>query len=135
MLKALISVVALAAAIAPLSARAQSLQDLRSRDAEENALSREAAYTAEVCGAPIAASIDWASAASWATGGSLAEACDGALGAVETMCRQGRKELVKSFVCAGDGSGASLSGKTLRYGARPGVNGFDLTLAVLESAR
>ena len=64
-----------------------------------------------------------------------ADACDGALSAVETMCRQGRKDLVRSFTSAGDGSGPRLSGASLRYGAKPGANGYDATLAVLESAR
>lgn len=127
---------ALAAALAPASggAGSQSLRDLRARDADDRALAREAAYTSEVCGRPVAASIDWASASGWPAGESLVDACDGALGAVETICRAGRKNVVDRFVCAGDRSGASLSGKTLRYGASPGGNGYAATLATIGAA-
>ncbi|MCB2112066.1 MAG: hypothetical protein KDD85_00800 [Parvularculaceae bacterium] len=113
------------------SAGAQSLRDLRARDAEERALSREAAYTSKICGRAIDASIDWRSAEQWPEKESLAEACDGALGAVETVCRAGRTNIVSSFVCAGDGAGPSLSGTTLRYGASPGRNGYAATLATI----
>lgn len=121
----------LAAALIPASSVAEppSLRDLRAQEAEQRTLDREAAYTSEVCGRPIAASIDWASVKNWPEGASVVEACDGALGAVETVCRAGRKTVVDRFVCAGDGSGPSLSGKTLRYGAAPGGNGYAATLA------
>lgn len=117
-------------AAAPGSA-AQSLRDLRAQEAEERALDREVAYTSEVCGRSIDSSIDWSSAASWSAKESLADACDGALSAVETICRAGKKNVVRAFVCAGDGSGPSLSGGTLRYGASPGANGYARTLAVI----
>ncbi len=112
-------------------ASAQSLRDLRAQDAENQKLAREAAYTGEVCGLAVEASIDWSSAANWPPDQSLADACNGALSAVETICRKGRAGAVSSFVCAGDGSGPSLSGARLRYGAKPGVNGYDATLSVL----
>ncbi|MEK7266113.1 MAG: hypothetical protein AAB227_08450 [Pseudomonadota bacterium] len=131
-----IAAVALAAALAPASgvAGSQSLRDLRAQDADDRALAREAAYTSEVCGRPIAASIDWASAKTWPADQSLVDACDGALAAVETICRAGRKNVVHQFVCAGDGSGSSLAGKTLRYGASPGGNGYAATLATIGAA-
>lgn len=121
-------------ALAAMPAGAQSLRDLRAQDAEERALVREAAYTSDVCGGSVSASIDWASARRWPAGESLSEACDGALGAVETICRAGRKNVVREFVCAGDGSGPSLSDKTLRYGASPGSNGYAATLATIGAA-
>ncbi len=114
------------------SASGQSLRDLRAQDADDAALAREASYTSEVCGRPIPARIDWASSKNWPADESLADACDGALGAVEAVCRAGKKSLVKSFVCAGDGSGPDLSGATLRYGASPGENGFAETKALLD---
>lgn len=127
---------ALAAMLAPAAdfAWAQSLRDLRAHEAEERALAREAAYTSEVCGRSVPASIDWASAKDWPPRESLAGACDGALGAVETICRAGRRNVVHQFVCGGDRSGPSLSGKTLRYGASPGVNGYAATLATIGAA-
>ncbi len=123
------------ALVATAPAGAQSLRDLRSQDREDRALDREAAYTSEVCGRTIEASIDWASAASWPPRESLVEACDGALGAVETICRAGKTSVVRRFVCAGDQSGASLSSGVLRYGARPGGNGYAQTLAVIGGAQ
>lgn len=122
------------AALAASQAGAQSLRDLRAQGKEEAALAREAAYTSEVCDRPVSARIDWASAARWPANESLADACDGALGAVETICRAGRRDAVHEFVCAGDGSGPSLSGKTLRYGASRGVNGYAATLATIGAA-
>lgn len=121
-------------ALAATPAGAQSLRDLRAQDREERALAREAAYTSEVCDGAVSASIDWASARRWPERESLSEACDGALGAVETICRAGRKNVVRQFVCAGDGSGPSLTGKTLRYGASPGSNGYAATLATIGAA-
>ena len=128
-------IAALLTGLAAVSASAQSLKDLRAQEAESAALAREAAYTGEVCGRTIPARIDWASAKSWPESESLAEACDGALGAVEAVCRGGRKNLVKGFICAGDGSGPELSGGTLRFGARAGENGFDESKAYLDAVR
>jgi len=125
---------ALAAALFSAADGAQSLRDLRAQDADARALAREAAYTSEICGRPIPASIDWSSVRDWPAGESIVDACDGALGAVETICRAGRKNVVHQFVCAGDGSGPSLSGKTLRYGASPGENGYAATLATIGAA-
>ncbi len=119
-------------------ASAQSLKELRVRDAEEAALDREVAYTQSVCGSSIDASIDWRSAADWPESVSLTLSCDGALGAVEAYCRTGegksRAQRITRFVCAGDGSGASLRGGTLRYGATPGDNGFVDTKMLIDSA-
>lgn len=126
---------AFAVALTAASASAQSLKDLRARERENAELARQAAFTSDVCGRPISASIDWASSATWPAGESLAEVCDGALGAVETICRRGRTNIVDRFVCAGDGSGADLSGKTLRYGAEPGGNGYATTLAEISAAQ
>ncbi len=131
-----VALIALIVALAPAFgiAKAQSLRDLRAQEAEERALSREAAYTSDVCERPISASIDWTRSRDWPPRESLSEACDGALGAVETICRAGRRNVVHQFVCSGDGSGASLSGKTLRYGASPGSNGYAATLATIGAA-
>lgn len=125
-----------AASFALLGAPAsgQSLRDLRAQESDEADLAREAAYTSDVCGRTISARIDWSSAKRWPAGESLADACDGALGAVETICRAGKKDVVRDFVCAGDGSGARLSGKTLRYGASPESNGYAATLATIGAA-
>ncbi len=120
------------------AASAQSLRDMRMRDTEESALDAEVAYTRSVCNNSISATIDWRTAADWPENLSLAEACDGALGALEAFCRRGdgqsRAVRVSRFVCAADGSGAALNGGTLRYGASPGDNGFSDTKAVLESS-
>lgn len=110
----------------------QSLKDIRAHEAEDAALAREAAYTGSVCGHSVSARIDWASASAWPAEESLAGACDGALSAVEALCRAGRKGVVKSFICAGDGSGPDLSGGTLRYGASPARGGYEETRAYLE---
>jgi hypothetical protein len=107
---------------------------MRAEDADNAALAREASYTSEVCGRTISASVDWDSARGW-TGRSLVAACDGALGAVEAACRAGRKSLVSSFTCAGDGAGPSLAGGELRYGASKGANAFDETKAYLDAVK
>jgi hypothetical protein len=126
--------VSVVAAVSAATASAQSLKDIRAQERENRELARQAAFTSEVCGRTIAASIDWSSAAAWPAGESLAAVCDGALGAVETICRRGKTTVVNRFVCAGDGSGAELSGKTLRYGATPGDNGYAQTLAEIGAA-
>lgn len=113
------------------AAAAQSLRETRAQESEERALEREAAYTQSVCGSNIEVLIDWRSAADWPDGASIASSCDGALAALEAVCRKGNAPRVTRFVCAGDGSGASLRGGTLRYGASPGDNGFADTRAVL----
>lgn len=119
---------------APGALGAQSLREARAQQAEEQTLEREAAFTQTVCGSSFSVSIDWRSAADWPDGASIAAACDGALGALEAICRKGQAPRVTRFVCAGDGSGASYRGGTLRYGASPGDNGFAETQAVLERA-
>jgi hypothetical protein len=132
---ALLIVLSCAAALSAAAASAQSLKDIRARERENRELARQAAFTSEVCGRTISASIDWSSAEDWPAGESIAEVCDGALGAVETVCRRGRTDVVNRFVCAGDGSGAELSGRTLRYGAAPGGNGYAQTLAEIGAAQ
>jgi hypothetical protein len=125
-----------AAAAAATGAGAQSLKSLRAQDAEEAALSREVAYTNSVCGSDMDASIDWGASAGWPEEESLTTACDGALGALEAICRSGagkaRASSLSSFVCAGDGSGPSLSGSAFRYGATPGGDGFSETASYLD---
>jgi hypothetical protein len=117
-------------------ASARSLKEIRAREAQDAALGREAAYTQSVCGNSFSASIDWRSAIDWPDGVSIVASCDGALGALEAMCRnkagRAKAQRVTRFICAGDGSGASLNGGTLRYGASPGDNGFSETKAVLD---
>ena len=116
----------------------RSLKELRIRQQEENKLREEAAFTSSVCEVNIRASINWSASASWPNSGKgLAKNCDGALGAIEALCRGGKKAQVqakiKSFQCSGNGAGPSLSGSTLRYGAQPGGNGFGATKAYLDS--
>lgn len=128
--------IAIAASIVlSAAASAQSLKEIRAREAEESSLDREVAYTESVCGHSISATIDWRSAANWPEDVSLAVSCDGALGALEAVCRDGNSEArrITRFVCAGDGSGASLSSGALRYGASPDDNGFSSTKALLDS--
>lgn len=132
-LKFLLAALVVCIASSPVSG--QSLRDMRAEEAQDAALAREAAYTSEVCGRTISASVDWPSARSWPGGTGVVEACDGALGAVETTCRAGRKSLVASFVCAGDGTGPELSGGTLRYGASRGGNSFAETKAFLDGVK
>lgn len=131
----LIGIVLSGLVLATAGASAQSLKSLRQQEADNAALEREAAYTSSVCGTPIGARIDWSSAASWPENDSLAAACDGALGALETVCRndKARGGKVRTFVCAGDGGGPSLSGGTFRYGASPGGDGYSSALGYLES--
>lgn len=112
------------------SASAQSLKSLRAQEAENSALAAEADYTSEICSVSISASIDWSRAAKWPANQSLAEACDGALSAVEAACRKGSKP-VRKFTCGGDGKGPSLSGTSLYYGASPGGDAYKETAAVL----
>ena len=113
---------------------AQSLKEMRARDAEERALQREAAFTARICGASLSASIDWSTFDDWPDGVSVTTACDGALAALEAVCREGRGRggAVSSFVCAGDGTGASFSGGEFTYGASPGESSFDDAKSVLD---
>ncbi|GJL91432.1 hypothetical protein [Hyphococcus sp.] len=129
-LSALMLTSLLAGAAAP--AAAQSLRESRAQQSEERALEREAAFTQSVCGSNIDVMIDWRTAADWPDGASIAASCDGALSALEAACRKGKAPRVTRFVCAGDGSGASLRGGTLRYGASPGDNGYAETRSVLE---
>ncbi len=119
------------------SVSAQTLKEIRARETEESKLNREISFTQSVCGSSISATIDWRSAANWPEGVSIAAACDGALGALEAVCRSrgSRAPSISRFVCAGDGAGASVRGSTLRYGATPGGNGFAQTKAVLDQAR
>lgn len=132
------SLLAIAAALfAASGAGAQSLKSLRVQDAEDAALSREIAYTNSVCGADMDARIDWRSAANWPDGESLAEACGGALSALEAVCRaakgKARASSLSTFTCAGDGSGPSLSGGSFRYGASPGGDSYSDTKSYLDS--
>lgn len=126
-----------AASIAAVGAAgAESLKEIRARESVEQALDREIAFTRSVCGNSLSGAIDWRSAADWPDHASLADACDSALGALEAACRKpggkAKAKRITRFICAGDGSGASLSGGALRYGAIPGTSGFDETQALLD---
>lgn len=131
------AIVIVAGVLMSAAASAQSLREIRARESEESALDREAAYTQSVCGRSLSVTIDWRSAADWPESVSLVASCDGALGALEAFCRnrdgKAKAQRVTRFVCAGDGSGASLRGSELRYGASPGDNGFSATKALLDS--
>ncbi len=124
------------AGASPLAA--QSLKSIRAQQSENENLASEMSYTNSVCGGSIKSEINWARAADWPDGASLASACDGALSALEAICRAdgGKKRAasIKKFVCSGDGAGPSLSGGTLTYGASPGGNGFAETKAFLDGA-
>lgn len=130
--------VAIAAAAVPTLGLAQSpLSELRAQQEEERKLASEAAYTSNVCETRISSRIDWNRTRDWPDNRSVAEACDGALGAVEALCRSGKDRVagkISAFTCTGDGSGPSLSGTTLTFGATPGGNGFNATRSYLESA-
>ena len=119
-------------------AGAQSLKSLRAQNAEEAARAHQIAYTNSVCGTHISSSIDWTSLRAWPENGNIVEACDGALGALEAMCRSGdgkkRVQKLSAFVCAGDGAGPSLSGSTLRYGASPSGDGFSQMMSYIQNA-
>jgi len=116
-------------------AEAQPLKTLRYREAEETELKKEVAFTNQVCGTTITARILWDTADRWPEDQSIAAACGGALSALEAICRAGadRAAGLKTFQCAGDGTGPTLSGPSLKYGASPGKNGFAETKAFLES--
>lgn len=115
---------------------AQSLRDVRAREANAAALADEAYYTRKVCGNEIRAEVDWASAGDWQAGLLIAE-CDKALGALEAACRAGdsRAQGVTRFVCAGDGAGAQLRGSLLRYGAARRANAFAETQSALGAKK
>lgn len=123
----------LGAPIFMVGASAQSLKALRSQSIEEGALQNEAAYTAKQCGDALTASIDWTASGSWPEDQSLAHACDGALSAIEAVCRRPDAPSIKSFICAGDGRGAELSGSRLRYGAGTGRDAYQETLRTLQA--
>ncbi len=129
------AVLLIAAALLAGAADAQSLKDVRAREENTAALAEEAFYTRKVCDNEIRAEIDWASAGDWQAGLLIAE-CDKALGALEAACRAGdqRAQNVTRFVCAGDGAGARLSGRSLRYGAGRGVNAFADTQEALADS-
>ncbi len=130
----IIGIVLFAALALVSAAEAQSLRDVREREDNAAALADEAYYTRKVCGNEIRAEVDWASAGDWQAGLLIAE-CDKALGALEAACRAGdaRAQNVTRFVCAGDGAGARLSGRSLRYGAERGVNAFAETQKALDA--
>lgn len=117
-------------------ASAQSLREIRAQEAQEGRLAQEAAYTSSLCRISLQTSIDWRSAANWPDDASLPGKCDGALGAIESFCKsdKGRRRVsrINAFVCAADGSGPSLNGGVLRYGADPDRNGFGETRRYLE---
>ena len=112
----------------------QPLKTLRAREAEQRELEEEAAFTSQVCGTTIRATINWSTAENWPENQSIAKVCDGALSALEAVCRAdaSRAKSISSFECAGDGTGPSLSGGKLRYGASPRDNGFSATKAFLD---
>ena len=118
------------------TANAQSLSEIRAQEAEQSALDKEVQYTNSICGTSMSATIDWPSAVNWPEKPSLSGQCDGALGALEFICKTAdgkkRAQKVRVFQCAGDGKGPSLSGGTLRYGASPNKNGFEPTKTFLE---
>lgn len=123
--------------VVPVWAADDSLADARLRQQEEAVLNREVAFTNEVCGTTLTATIAWDRTTGWVDKGrGIAKACDGALGAIEAMCRTSKKAAVQSkirkFECAGDGAGPDLSGATLKFGATEGHNGFDETKAYLD---
>lgn len=123
--------------LVPVSAHAESqpLKTLRYREAEETELKKEVAFTNQVCGTTITARILWDTAGSWPEDQSIAAVCGDALSALEAICRAGPDKAagIKTFQCAGDGSGPALEGPDLKYGASPGKNGFAETKAFLES--
>lgn len=125
-------------ASSPATLAAQSLKSIRAQEAEEQTLDSEIEFTNSVCGTSISATINWRSASDWPEEDSLADACDDALGALEAICRapggQSKASSISSFLCEGDGSGPSLSGGTLSYGASPGESGFADTKDYLEGA-
>ncbi len=116
-----------------------SLKETRTQAAEADALGREVAYTNSVCGLSMTAAVDWPTASAWPEIADLVSQCDRALGAVETLCRAGPKKPqianLDRFVCAGDGAGPSIRGRTFRFGAAPGVDSFERTRAFLEDLR
>lgn len=102
---------------APTAVTAQSLREMRAQEAQEEALQREAAFTEQLCGISLQASINWRSFSDWPEGANVARACDRGLSDIETRCRKGAAPRVSRFVCTGDGSGANYSGATMTYGA------------------
>ncbi|MEL7487610.1 MAG: hypothetical protein AAGJ87_10395, partial [Pseudomonadota bacterium] len=119
-----------------LSDAAQSLRSIRAQQTEQQTLSSEVAYTNSVCDSAISARIDWSTVAQWPEGVSLARACDGALSAVEAICRtqsgKTRVARIRSFTCRGDGGGPSLKGGDLSYGASADGGAFAETKAYLD---
>lgn len=118
-------------------AGAQSLKAARAKDAEFSRLSQEASYTNKMCDASFSARIDWAASRNWPPAISLAEACNGALGAIEAMCRskEGKAQAgrIAVFTCAGDGRGPVFAGGEMRFGANPRGDSYASMTRFLEA--
>lgn len=128
--------------VAQLNADAQpalSLKEARAQDAQSQSLAEQVAYTNSVCGLSMSAEVDWGSAAAWPEGSGLITQCDLALGAIESSCRAGAPKAditsLSRFICAGDGSGPSIRGRTFRFGAARGADSFERTRAFIDGLR
>ena len=105
--------------IFPQFAFAQSLQEKKVQISAEQALASEVAYTNQVCGSDISASVDWQSFSSADRDPEfgISSSCDAALSAIENLCtsedsQQAIKAQVNQVVCT---KGASRN-VTLRQG-------------------
>ncbi len=85
---------------------AQSLQEKKVQMNEEETLASEVAYTNQVCGSDISASVDWQSFSSAEQDIELrlSNSCDAALSAIENLCssennQQAIKSQVDQVVC------------------------------------
>ncbi len=92
--------------VVPQFAFAQSLQEQKVQMSEEEALASEVAYTNQLCGSNISASVDWQSFSSADQDPELglSNACDAALSAIENLCtsedsQQAIKAQVNQVVC------------------------------------
>lgn len=114
-----------------------SLKETRALEAETQGLSEEVAYTNSVCGLSMSAAVDWPSA--WTDIAALIAQCDRALGAVEASCRAGAPKAeianLTRFVCAGDGAGPAIRGRTFRFGAARGADSFERTRVFIDGLR
>jgi len=109
--------------LSPALGSAQTLKERKAQLGEEEALASEVAYTNEVCGSNISASVDWQSFsnADLESDADPSGSCDAALSAIENMCtdergQQAVKGQVSEVVCSkGTSRGVTLQQGTLMF--------------------
>ncbi len=105
--------------VGPAIGTAQSLKERKAQMGQEEALASEVAYTNQVCGSSISASVDWQSFsnADLEAEQGLSGSCDAALSAIENLCaNEQNQEAIRNQVDQVVCSKGSSRGVTLRQG-------------------